>query len=113
MLTLHNHYAGEGNSTHHIVDAKYIQASLHYKSEHALPFSMFLDSLQKMFTIFYEEGEPLTRCAKAKDFLPRSNILVSLAAIAQLCYQLNTEGITFMVMAITSMQWSLRCWTIR
>jgi hypothetical protein len=54
-LALRNHYAGEGNSTHHIADAKRIQATLHYKSERALPFSKFLDSLQKMFTISYED----------------------------------------------------------
>jgi hypothetical protein len=62
-LALRNHYAGEGNSTRCIADAKCIQATLHYKSEHALPFSKFLDSLQKMFTIFYEEKEPLTERA--------------------------------------------------
>ena len=59
MITLHNHYAGKGNSTRHISDANRIRSTLHYKSEHALPFSKFLDSMQKMFTIF-QEGEPLT-----------------------------------------------------
>jgi hypothetical protein len=54
MEALWHHYAGEGNSTHHISDAKRIQSTLHYKSEHALPFNKFLDSLQKMFTIFEE-----------------------------------------------------------
>ena len=61
MITLHNHYAGEGNSTHCIFsDANWIRSTLHYKSKHALPFSKFLDSMQKMFIIFQEEGEPLT-----------------------------------------------------
>lgn len=44
MLALRSHYAGEGNSTCHISNAKHIQVTLHYKSEHALPFSKFLDS---------------------------------------------------------------------
>jgi hypothetical protein len=30
-LALRNHYAGEGSSTRRIVDAKRIQATLHYK----------------------------------------------------------------------------------
>jgi hypothetical protein len=59
MIALRNHYAGKGNSTHRISDANRIKSTLHYKSEHALPFSKFLDSMQKMFTIFQEEGEPL------------------------------------------------------
>ena len=100
MLALHNHYAGKGNLTCCIANAKCIQASLHYKSKHALPFSKFLDSLQKMFTIFYEEGEPLTKCAKVDELLNKVQHLGLTAAIlAQLHYQLNTEGITFMVMA--------------
>ena len=60
MQALRNHYASEGNSTRRIADAKCIQMALHYKSERALPFNKFLDSLQKMFMIFQEEGEPLT-----------------------------------------------------
>ena len=59
MQALRNHYAGKGNSTHRIADAKRIQMALHYKSKRALPFNKFLDSLQKMFMIFQEEGEPL------------------------------------------------------
>ena len=31
MQALWNHYAGEGNSTHCIADAKHIQAALHYE----------------------------------------------------------------------------------
>jgi hypothetical protein len=52
MIALRRHYAGEGNSTRRIADSKKIQNSLHYKSERSLPFNKFLDSLQRMFTIF-------------------------------------------------------------
>ena len=99
MIALHNHYAGEGNSTHHISDANQIKSTLHYKSEHALPFSKFLDSMQKMFTIFQEEGEPLTEQAKVDELLTKVQHPGLTAAIAQLCYQLNTKGITFTVTA--------------
>ena len=45
MIALRRHYAGEGNSTHRITDAKKIQTTLHYKSERLLPFNKFLDTL--------------------------------------------------------------------
>jgi hypothetical protein len=69
MEALRRHYAGEGNSTRRIADAKQIQQSLHYKSERALSFSKFLVSLQRMFTIFEDEGEPLTERAKVDELL--------------------------------------------
>ena len=99
MTALRRHYAGEGNSTRRIADAKRIQTTLHYKSERALPFNKFLDSLQKMFTIFEEEGEPLTERAKVNELLTKVQNTSLTAAIAQLRFQLNTEGVTFTVAA--------------
>ena len=99
MQALRNHYAGEGNSTHCIADAKHIQTALHYKSECALPFNKFLDSLQKMFMIFQEEGKPLTECAKVNELLTKVQHPALMAAIAQLHFQLNTEGVTFTITA--------------
>ena len=51
ILALRHHYAGEGNSTRRIADAKRIQTSLFYKTERALLFNTFLDRLQKK--VFY------------------------------------------------------------
>ena len=99
MEALRRHYAGEGNSTRRIADAKQIQQSLHYKSERALSFSKFLDSLQRMFTIFEDEGEPLTERAKVDELLTRVQNSALTAAVAQLRYQLNTTGVTFTVAA--------------
>jgi uncharacterized membrane protein YgcG len=99
MEALRRHYAGEGNSTRRIADAKQIQQSLHYKSERALSFSKFLDSLQRMFTIFEDEGEPLTERAKVDELLTRVQNSALAAAVAQLRYQLNTIGVTFTVAA--------------
>jgi hypothetical protein len=64
MTALRRHYAGDGNSPRRIADAKRIQSLLHYKTEQALPFNKFLDSLKRMFTIFEEENEPLTERAE-------------------------------------------------
>ncbi len=69
MIALRRHYAGEGNSTRRIADAKRIQSSFHYKTERALPFNKFLDSLQEMFTIFEQENEPLSERAKVDELL--------------------------------------------
>ncbi len=99
MMALRRHYAGEGNSTRRIADAKKIQTTLHYKTERALPFNKFLDSLQRMFTIFEEENEPLTERAKVDELLTKVQHTALGAAVAQLRYQLNTVGITFTVAA--------------
>jgi hypothetical protein len=99
MIALRRHYAGEGNSTRRISDAKRIQTSLHYKSERALPFNKFLDTLQKMFTIFEEENEPLTERAKVDELLTKVQNTNLSAAVAQLRFKLNTDGVTFTVAA--------------
>lgn len=99
MVALRRHYAGEGNSTRRIADAKRIQTTLHYKTERALPFNKFLDSLQRMFTIFEEEDEPLTERAKVDELLTKVQNTALAAAVAQLRYQLNTVGISFTVAA--------------
>lgn len=95
ILALRRHYAGEGNTTRRIADAKRIQASLHYKTERALPFSKFLDSLQRMFTIFEEEKEPLTERAKVDELLMKVQSSSLVTAVSQLRYRLNTDGVTF------------------
>ena len=97
MIALRRHYAGEGTSTRRIADTKRIPNTLHYKTERTLPFNKFLDSLQRMFTIFEEENEPLTERAKVDELLTKVQNSALAAAVAQLRYQLNTKGITFTV----------------
>ena len=52
-----------------------------------------------MFTIFQEEGKPLTEHAKVDELLMKVQHPALTAAIAQLHFQLNTEGVTFTVTA--------------
>ena len=99
MIALRRHYAGEGNNTRRIADAKRIQATLHYKIERALPFNKFLDSLQRMFTIFEEEGEPMTERAKVDELLTKVQNAALTAAVAHLRFKLNTSGVSFTVAA--------------
>jgi hypothetical protein len=99
MIALRDHYAGEGNSTRRIAEAKRIQATLHYKTERALPFNKFLDMLQKMFTIYYEEREEMTERAKIDELLSKVQHPGLAAAVAQLRFQANTSNLTFTVAA--------------
>ena len=71
MEALCNHYGGEGNASRRIATAEKLRESLHYKSERSLPFSTFLDRMQKMFNIFKEEGEQLTENAKVRELFKR------------------------------------------
>jgi hypothetical protein len=69
MIVLRSHYSGEGNTSRRIAMAERIRDSLHYKNERAMPFSSFLDKMQKMFNIFEEMGEPLQEQAKYRNSL--------------------------------------------
>ena len=71
MEALRNHYGGEGNASRRFATAKKLRETLHYKSERSMPFSTFLDRMQKMFNIFQEEGEELTENAKVRELLKR------------------------------------------
>ena len=71
MEALRNHYGGEGNASQRIATAEKLRETLHYKSERSMPFSTFLDPMQKMFNIFQEEGEELTENAKVRELLKR------------------------------------------
>ena len=66
-----------------------------------MPFNKFLDSLQKMFTIFEEENEPLTECAKVDELLTKVQNSGLVAAVAQLRYRLNASGISFTQLLLT------------
>ena len=69
MEALRNHYGGVGNASQCIATAEKLRETLHYKSERSMPFSTFLDRMQKMFNIFQEEGEELTENAKVSELL--------------------------------------------
>jgi RNA polymerase-interacting CarD/CdnL/TRCF family regulator len=67
MIALRNQYSGEqGNTSRRIAAAEKLRDTLHYKKERALPFSTFLDKLQKMFNILEEENKFITEPAKSE-----------------------------------------------
>ena len=69
MEALRNHYDGKCNASRRIATAKKLCETLHYKSERSMPFSTFLDRMQKMFNIFQEEGEELSKNSKVRELL--------------------------------------------
>ena len=71
MNALRQHYSGEGNTSCHIADAERLRDTLHYKRERALPFSTFLDKMQKMFNIFDKENEVNSEQTKVRLLLKK------------------------------------------
>ena len=67
ILELRRHYKGEGNQSRRIASADKYRETLHYKSEHAMPWETFLDQMQKMFNIYKEEGEEMTENTKLRE----------------------------------------------
>ena len=49
-------YSGDHNVSHRIATVERLWKILHYKSERAMSFSMFLDRTKNMFNIFRDEG---------------------------------------------------------
>ena len=94
MEALCNHYGGEGNASRRIATAEKLRESLHYKSECSLPFSTFLDRMQKMFNIFKEEGEQLTENAKVKELFKHVQHMQLQDTVKALRVRYDLDGIT-------------------
>ena len=92
MIVLRNHYAGEGNTSRRIAMAERIRDSLHYKNERAMPFSGFLDKLQKMFNIFEELGEPVQEQAKIRILLAKIEHPQLLSCVENLNIRVSLDG---------------------
>ena len=95
MIALRNHYSGEGNTSRRIAIAEKTRDTLHYKSERAMPFSSFLDKLQKMFNIFDEENESISETAKVRLLLKKVEHPQLQDAIGALRVRSAIDGISF------------------
>jgi hypothetical protein len=95
LKALRDHYSGEGNTSRRIAAAERLRDSLHYKNERALPFSSFLDKLQKMFNIFKEENEEITEQAKVRMLLKKVEHPQLQDAVGALRVRASMEGINF------------------
>ena len=95
MEALCNHYGGEGNASRHITMAEKLRKTLHYKSERSMTFSTFLDRMQKMFNIFQEEGEELTKNTKVCELLKRVQHNQLQAPVKALRVRFDLDGILY------------------
>ena len=95
MEALRNHYGGEGNASRRIATAEKLHETLHYKSERSMPFSTFLDRMQKMFNIFQEEGEELTENAKLRELLKHVQNNQLQDTIKALQVRFDLDGISY------------------
>jgi hypothetical protein len=95
MMALRSHYGGEGTISHRIGEAERLMQSLHYKGERSMPFSRFLEHLQKMFNIYEREGEPLEESAKIRTLFSKIQSSTLAGAVASLKVKYNTDGCTF------------------
>ena len=95
MEALRNHYGGEGNASRRIAAAEKLRETLHYKSERSMPFSIFLDRMQKMFNIFQEEGEELTENAKVLELLKRVQNNQLQDTVKALRVRFDIDGISY------------------
>ena len=95
MQALRNHFQGEGNASRGIATAEKLKETLHYKSEHSLTFTTFLDCMQKMFNIFQEEGEELSENAKLWELFKWVQHPQLQDTIKALQVQFDVEGLTY------------------
>ena len=95
MEALCNHYGGEGNASRRITTAEKLRETLHYKSERSMPISTFLDRMQKMFNIFQEEGEELTKNAKVHELLKRVQKNQLQDTVKALQVRFDLDGISY------------------
>ena len=66
MEALRSNFAGEGNATRNLAEAKIMQQSIHYKGEREMAFKTFLTKCQKMFSIYEKEDEEMSDEAKVR-----------------------------------------------
>ena len=95
MEALRKHYSGEGNTSRRIADAERLRDTLHYKNERALPFSTFLDKMQRMFNIFHEEDEVISEQAKVRMLLKKVEHPQLQDAVGALRVRASMDGMTF------------------
>ena len=95
MLTLREHYSGEGNASRQIATTERIRDGLHYKNKRSLAFSIFLDRMQKMFNIYEKEGEEFTENAKLHELFKRVQHPQLLDTVKALKVRFDMKGITY------------------
>ena len=95
VLELRRHYEGEGNQSRRIASANKYHKTLHYKSQHAMPWETFLDRMQKMFNIYKEEGEEMTENAKLQELFKHTKHTQLIESVKALEVRYDMDGLTY------------------
>ena len=65
------HYSGEGNVRCRVATVDHLRETLHYKSDRALSFNMFLDRMQKIINIFRNGEEIMADSTQVRELFRR------------------------------------------
>ena len=95
VLELRRYYEGEGNQSRRIASTDKYRETLHYKSERAMPWEIFLDWMQKMFNIYKEEGEEMTENAKLRELFKRTKHLQLVESLKALEVRYDMDILTY------------------
>ena len=95
MMVLRQHYSGEGNASRRIATAERMRESLHYKNEHSLAFSIFLDRMHRMFNFYEEEQEEFSENAKIRELFKRVQHPQLQDTIKVLKVRFDMEGVEY------------------
>ena len=95
ILELRRHYEGEGNQSRRIASADKYRETLHYKSEHAMPWETFLDWILKMFNIYKEEGEERTENVKLRELFKCTKHTQLTESVKALEVRYDMDGLTY------------------
>ena len=96
MQALYAHFAGKGNYNRQMATVDKLRATLHYKSERAMPFISFLQKLQYMFQLCDEQDETMSEQAKIRELLAKCQSCQFMNnAIATLKFESQRGNLTF------------------
>ena len=95
MIALKNYNSGEGNTSQCIAQAEGYRDTLYYKHEKSLSFSNFLDKIQKLFSMFQEEGESITKQAKVRMLLKKIQHPQLQNAVSAFCIRAQLDSVSF------------------
>ena len=89
------HYSGEGNVSHRIATADFLQETLNYKSECAMSFNTILDITHKTFNIYRYEVEQMDDSTQVRKIFRRIKHLQLQDTAKALEIRADLDGITY------------------
>ena len=89
------HYSGEGNVRCRVATVDHLRETLHYKSDRALSFNMFLDRMQKIINIFRNGEEIMADSTQVRELFRRVQHPQLQGTVKSLELRADLDGITY------------------